>query len=325
MNRTRKSIIPRTLFACLIAALPMTGSGSILESFPLIHTDPSVRELDLDDRLVFTIPVGIDRVTTISFPGPISAIDAALVTVDGKTPGLFQLAHKQGTYFFSVRALAKNAMTNVNVRWNKRTYVIELQESRNPLLSVIFKAEANASFPKPHEVGAVTVTPAILLGLLDKAKAFPVLQPSHPEAFAGVDHRDDSSRPEVTEGHGYEIRLEEVFRFNPQDTLVFRLTLRNKTDHPIRYAPEGFAVRVGERFYTQSISDASGIMPPKSDSPAYFAITGTPDGGRNDLSLKNHFMIVLTDAAIEHAAQSVPINDPTPLPPSSPSKGGFSK
>ena len=30
---------------------------------------------------------------------------------------------------------------------------------------------------------------------------------------------------------------EEVFRFDPQDTLVFRMVLRNKTDKEIRYKP----------------------------------------------------------------------------------------
>ncbi len=94
--------------------------------------------------------------------------------------------------------------------------------------------------------------------------------------------------------NAYEVRMEEVFRFDPQDTLVFRVVLRNKTDKEIRYQPQGFSLRVGERLYSQSISDASGVMPPKSDTPAYFAITGTPSGGRNDVSTKNDFTVLLT-------------------------------
>ena len=53
-------------------------------------------------------------------------------------------------------------------------------------------------------------------------------------------------------------------------------------------------MRVGERLYSQSIGDASGVMPPKSDTPAYFAITGSPSGGRNDVSTKNDFAVLLT-------------------------------
>lgn len=324
--------IPITFLACLAILFPAICPALPIQSFPLIHTDPAVKEIRLNERNVCTIPVAINRVTTVSFPGPISAIDAALVTVDGKTPGLFQLAHKRGSYFFSVRALVKNAMTNVNVRWNNRTYVIRLHESGTPLLSVIFKPPnttntANTTLRIPHN--SESVTPALLLGLLDKAKAYPILKTTHPESLAGTDYLNCSRHPQITQGNGYEVRLEEVFRFDQEDTLVFRVTLHNKTDHPIRYARSGFAVRVGERFYTQSISDASGVMPPKSDTRAYFAITGTPDGGRNDLSLKNHFNVVLADQKIEQAANSVPINDGTPLPKPTlqthHTKGTFSK
>jgi hypothetical protein len=110
----------------------------------------------------------------------------------------------------------------------------------------------------------------------------------------------------------FEIRLEEAFRFDPQDTLVFRVVLRNKTDKEIDYRPQGFSLRVGERLYWQSISDASGVMPPKSDSPAYFASTGTPDGSRNDISVKNDFTVLLARAdasAVGNLPGALPTND----------------
>jgi len=52
------------------------------------------------------------------------AIDGAGVTVDGKTPGLFQLAHTKGSAFLSVRALFPKASANLNIRWNDHTYVL---------------------------------------------------------------------------------------------------------------------------------------------------------------------------------------------------------
>ena len=225
------------------------------------------------------------------------------MTTDGKTAGLFQLAHKPGSYFFSVRSLVTGATTNVNVRWNNKTYVLELQDSTTPQLSVIFKY--------PVETGKSTVakrlvTPGSLVGLLDKAKAYPVLKASHPEAVEQVDYVTYGEKPRVMDYNDFEVRLEEVFRFDPQDTLVFRVVLRNKTGKEIRYQPQGFSLRVGERLYSQSISDASGVMPPKSDAPAYFAITGTPTGGRNDVSTKNEFTVLVStlDAATSKAAQS---------------------
>jgi len=126
MNRHAK-----LFFSCI--ALVFTHAGL------LAGENKPIQELNLDEHTVYTIPVSSSRVTTVSFPGPISAIDAALVTVDGKTAGLFQLAHQPGSYYFSVRSLVKDATTNVNVRWNNKTYVLELQDSKTPLLSLIFK------------------------------------------------------------------------------------------------------------------------------------------------------------------------------------------
>ena len=286
-----------TLLSLAILALAHAGS--------LAGEPKQIQERELDEHSVCTVPVSFTRVTTVSFPGPISAIDAALVTTDGKTAGLFQLAHKPGSYFFSVRSLVKGATTNVNVRWNNKTYVLELQDSTTPQLSVIFKY--------PVETGKSTVakrlvTPGSLVGLLDKAKAYPVLKASHPEAVEQVDYVTYGEKPRVMDYNAFDVRLEEVFRFDQQDTLVFRIVLRNKTDKEIRYQPQGFSLRVGERLYSQSISDASGVMPPKSDTPAYFAITGTPSGGRNDVSTKNEFTVLIStvDPASAKAVQSVP-------------------
>ncbi len=263
-----------------------------------------IQERELDEHSVCAVPVSSTRVTTVSFPGPISAIDAALVTTDGKTAGLFQLAHKPGSYFFSVRSLVKGATTNVNVRWNNKTYVLELQDSSAPQLSVIFKYPAESG---KSTLAKRLVTPGSLVGLLDKAKAYPVLKARHPEAVEQVDYVTYVAKPRVMDYNDFEVRLEEVFRFDPQDTLVFRVVLRNKTDKEIRYQPQGFLLRVGERLYSQSISDASGVMPPKSDTPAYFAITGTPTGGRNDVATKNEFTVIVStvDVTSPKAVQSV--------------------
>lgn len=297
----------KSLLSC-IAAIALAQASSFASD------NKQVQEMELDEHSVYAIPVSFSRVTTISFPGPISAIDAALVTVDGKTSGLFQLAHKQGSYFFSVRSLVKDATTNVNVRWNNKTYVLELQDSKTPLLSLIFKYPTDTA---KSSLARRTVTPSALIGLLNKAKAYPVLKANHPEAVEQVDYVNYGEQPRVMDYNDFEIRLEEAFRFDPQDTLVFRVVLRNKTDKEILYKPQGFSLRVGERLYFQSISDASGVIPPKSDTPAYFAITGTPSGGRNDISTKNEFTVLLArlDAEMTSAVRSVPLDG----------KGGFAK
>ncbi len=250
----------------------------LLLAATVVFAEPpeAIQRVTLDERAVVTVPVATNRVTTISFPGPIAAIDAVGVTADGKTPGQFQLAHTKGSSFVSVRALARKTATNLNIRWNKRTYVFELIESDTPVLA--FNLEDNVATAQAGQP-APLVTPTRLLALLDKAKAFPLLKKQQPEAVAGAEARTFGDQPQVTDFNDYEIRIEEVFRFNAEDTLVFHVTLRNKSGNEIRYLPESFCVRVGNRLYYQSISDAPGVLPVNSASTVYFAITGTPDGG----------------------------------------------
>jgi hypothetical protein len=202
-----------------------------------------------------------------------------------------------------VRAEAKKATTNVNIRWNNKTYVIELVESDEPLLSVTFQNAPDASASAPAE----PVTPSRLLALLDKAKAYPLLKAYHSETVAQVEYRNFEKEPRILDCTNYAVKIDEVFRFNPEDTLIFRVGVTNESDKELRYAPNGFSLRVGERTYPQSISDASGVVPPHAEAPAYFAVTGTPNGGRNDMSIKNDFFVILDAHTIGSALPITPV------------------
>jgi hypothetical protein len=281
---------------------PLTISFLLAVCLAASANDKAIRELPLDEQTVYTIPVSVNRVTTISFPGPISAIDAAQVTTDTKRTAAFQIAHTKGSSFFSVRALGKKTVTNVNVRWNKKTYVLELVESDNPLLSVIFQYQPDSAGVIPP----APVTPSRLLALLDKAKSYPLLLAYHPEAVAQVEYRSYEKEQRIVDCKDCTIQIMEAFRFNPEDTLIFRVVLKNKTDKALRFAPNGFSLRVGERTYPQSISDASGVVPPNGEVPAYFAVTGTPNGGHNEISLKNDFFVILEAKPAEPPAEDKP-------------------
>jgi len=280
---------------------------SIVSLFLLTATvaladSPAIQNVFLDDRTVVSVPVATNRVTTISFPGPVEAIDGAGFTVDGKTPGQFQLAHAKGSAFLSVRALSPKAASNLNIRWSNHTYVFALFESEVPILSLNL-----AMPPTPEEQGvgrAPEVSPLRLLALLDKAKAFPLLKAQQPEAVADVGFTTYDGKPLVSDYNDYEIQVEQAFRFNAEDTLVFRAVVTNRADAPLIYQPDSFTLRAGNRLYPQSISDATGTVPPRGQSTVYFAVTGTPDGGRNNLSLKNQFTVL--------------VNRLSPLPPPPP-------
>src|ERR1700685_833732 len=277
--KSTANILLLTILVLTANVAPAQQSKEILQDF-------------LDENVLTVVPVATNRVTTISFPSAITAIDGAGITVDGKTPGLFQLAHTKGSAFLSVRALFPKASANLNIRWNDRTYVFELLESAVPVLSLNMESP-----PTPEEEGvgsAPEVSPIKLLALLDKAKAFPLLKAQQPESVADVDFTTYDGKPLVSDFNDYEIQIEETFRFNAEDTLVFRLTITNKINAPLIYQPDSFALRAGNRLYPQSISDADGTVPPKGQSIVYFAVTGTPDGGRNELSLRNAFTVLVT-------------------------------
>lgn len=273
-------------------------------------TQQRVQDFLLDDHTVYAVPVSGARVTTISFPSPIAAIDGALVTLDGKTPGLFQIAHTKGTAYLSVRALAKEATTNLNVRWNNRTYAFELHESAEPWYSVVLQS-------KPEKTNRILgpLTPPRLLGLLDKAKAFALLRTHEPDAVAGVEYRDLREQPLVSDCGDYEVRLTEAFRFPDNDTVVFHLVIANRGDAALQHTPERLEVRVGDRVFSPSLTDLVSTIAPHESTIGYVVVSGGPNG-RIDLSLKNDFTFLLSRGgpAVEINTPDSKDIEPAPLP-----------
>ena len=178
--------------------------------------------------------------------------------------------------------------------------MFELVESNKPVLSLILEDRST----QPSVDPAPQLSPTQLLALLDKAKAFPLLKRHHPDVVSDVDFVAYGNKPSISDFNDYEIRLDEAYRFNKEDTLVFRASLKNKSAQQITYRPDSLAVRIGNRVYHQSVSDASGIIPPSAETTVYFAITGTPDGGRNELSLKNNFTVLIERLPFEPSARS---------------------
>jgi hypothetical protein len=242
--------------------------------------------LELDEHNVYRIPVSTTSVTTISFPSEIEGLEGRNISMRGEQ-AMFTLSYTPKSYYFSVAASQPKASTNLNVIWNNKTYVLELVDSPRPVYSVVFTIKTDGDRP-------LRVTPTHLLGLLDKAKAFPLLVANYPQNFKDV---NVSAPKKIVDFGDFAASMDKIYRFDNDDTLVFELTLTNKTNHEVTYQPQGFAVRVGNNVYYQSISDASGKIPPSGSDTAYFAITGTPDGQRNDLSLRNDFTVIVNQSA----------------------------
>ena len=167
-----------------------------------------------------------------------------------------------------MRALFPKASANLNIRWNNQTYVFDLAESDQPVLSLNM-----AAMPTPEEAGvghAPEVSPLKLLALLDKAKAFPLLKAQQPESVANVDFTTYDSQPLVSDFNDYQINIEQAFRFNTEDTLVFRVAITNKIDASLIYQPDSFMLRAGNRLYPQSISAVTPTAPCRPKAKALF-------------------------------------------------------
>lgn len=246
-----------------------------------------IKQFPLDERTVYEIPIGSDVPTTLMFPSAITAIEGANISGNPETPAPVLLAYTPGRYFFSVRAVEPNAKAAINVVWKNRTFVLRFAASPQPYGSVTFYEDEltgrNSNLRR-------RVSPDVLLGLLDRAKSHRLVEMQYPEAVQQIDH---GAPGDVTLYKDFRVTVEEVFRFDPEDTLVFKLRLENSGDSEVIYQPQRLAARVGVQVFHASISDASGIIPPKAATTAFFAITGTPSGGRANLSIKNRFSIIV--------------------------------
>ena len=281
----------------------LTSAALISACFASDETSEEIQKHLLDSDKVHSIPVSKERITTISFPDSIDAIDGAFMSTQANQAGLFQLAHTKGSSFFSLRCLTdrEEAQTNLNVRWEDKTYVLLIKQSVEPKLSVIFQ---RPPVPVKHQVRKNNaVTPASLVGLLDKSKAYHFFKEHHPNTLLATQYVDHRKQPQISKQKGFEIRIQEVFRFEDKDTLVFHLNLINPTDQAIHYRADSFSIQAGDHSYPQSISDASGEMKPKTQTTVYVAITGTPYGGKNHLSPENQFSVRL---ALQELNEALP-------------------
>src|SRR6202011_5490171 len=97
------------------------------------------------------------------------------------------------------------------------------------------------------------VTPEVLLGLLDRAKSYALIAGQYPEAAQQIERATPES---ISYYRDFRATVEEVFRFDPEDTLVFRVRFENTGEAEVIYQPQRLAVRVGTNVYYASIVDA---------------------------------------------------------------------
>jgi hypothetical protein len=252
-----------------------------------VHAGEIVQK-PLDEFVIYNLPIAFKSGnTTVFFPSAIAGLYAKSIAVQEQANADFVISFTPGNYYFTIRALKKDAEDHLTVIFNRKAYVLRLNASEKPFYAVTFFEDK-----EPRGV-ARPVVPERLLSLMDKAKAYPLFQKGYPDALAGVLHTAPNT---VNYYDNFKLWIRDVWRFEQEDTLIFRIDLENASDGTIYYKPQDLAVRLEDRIYTQSIADASGVMPPKSTTPAFFAITGDSRGGRNNLAPDNKWNILVVRA-----------------------------
>jgi hypothetical protein len=277
----------RTILFLLIAGIPALLRGETDLSSKIVH-------LFLNQNEPSVIRVGVQGITTLEFPTKIEALEGYGFSLNPAPDGAdqFQISFNKGTNFISVKALRPGAEGNLTVVLDSKVYALYCKEASDSSFVVIFEDSPNRHSARPTEGLAKTrsASPARVMGFLDKVKGFPALKNSAPEMFSNLDVAEPGSRSAIG---GVDLVLKRVVRDDGLDSVGFEVELINKTDRDFLYDPESFGTRVGDQVFAQSVSDAGGLLPAGKSQTAYFVVTGTANGARNDLAVTNQFDVLL--------------------------------
>ena len=268
----------------LLGVISFVNAGEVPKSVKDLN---QFQEFQLAQGMIYEIYVKFgDGVTTVTFPSAISKIAGVNVATEGTSD--FIIAAKPGANHFNLVARKKGATGTLTVIYNRQTFILYLkQDDKKAYAAVNFAASSGGT--SSYLGKSVSVTPARLLSMIDISKGY--------ELFKKRSELRDTIHAKNHRFFNYgefKIELLEVIRFNREDTLVFKLLMHNESSEEIAYDRFSFSAQVGGKTYYMSAADASGIMPPKSATWAFFSITGTPDGGRNNLAPDNVFLIGVT-------------------------------
>ena len=247
------------------------------------------REFPLHKGSLYYIYVKKDGgCTTVTFPSKIGKIAGKNVSKDTDNAD-FYIQSKDGSNYFNIVALTAKAEGTLTIVYQRQTYILYLINSPD-------KAYAAVNFI-PGQRRAVSsknnISDERLISLINITKIYDIFQQKYPNDPI-ISRSEKVLTNNIYKYKKFNINLKEVIRFNDDETLAFKLLLENPTEEAIKYDRYSFSAMCGGNVYYMSASDATGVMQPKSQSYAFFTITGSPDGFQNLLSPNQKFQIGLT-------------------------------
>ncbi|HJO93158.1 MAG TPA: hypothetical protein QF753_07150 [Victivallales bacterium] len=265
-----------------------------------------IKKYILDSSREFNINIAKEGTgaTTIMFPGGIEGLNGSNITQSKDVPGAFDVKHNKGSYFLSVITYRKAAKGSINIVYNNNIYVLNLKTTSNEdsYSSVTFKSISNVISSKSGGT-----SPKVLQDIIKKARLYHLVKNRYPKYYEKVQL---VRKNELFEYRAYDILLENIFRFHNDDTLVFQILIKNKTKKTLAFDPHLLSVRTGgfPIFYASYVK-GSGKIPPYSESPVWFTITGNSDGGKNMLKPTNQWKVLLTAGKVNQKSSMLNLNE----------------
>jgi hypothetical protein len=245
-----------------------------------------VKRYPLDDRRVYALHVSTAAPTTIIFPGPVTALDGAGVSVRPEdNPGIL-VSHQAGSAFFSVRALQEDASGAINVIYQNRVYALTFTTDREPDRTLTFDEPVQGE----ARIETIQLNPDRLLSLLDRARNFAAIAQHYPALTQSIERITPGT---TTTAGNLTITIEEVLRFEAEDALVFQIRLENHGDQPLNYAPTHLAVQIADTVFPVTLTDATGVVPANQATVIAVVIVGQSGTRQAHLSIKNTFSLLV--------------------------------
>lgn len=228
----------------------------------------SMQRVALQDGVPYQVGIGA-LPTTILMPAPIEQFFAEGVTVNPAIPAPVYLDGQTGQRFFSVKALLPG-VADVNVLCDGRLYSFRFALSDSPTrtLTVLPPEQIVGKKRAPKRITADR-----LFAILQEAKSYFIVQAEHPYLGRGI----EVAAPGTLQRAGtHRTIVDHIFRFDADDTFVFRVIFLNDTFQRLTYRPEDSAIRIGQNVYWASFADLSGEIPPAR--PGYLDWKPARDG-----------------------------------------------
>lgn len=248
--------------------------------------------------------------TTIHFPGEIGTPSGNGFTEDPeKLPGEYVVSWVGGEQFFTVIPLEGAGACNLNIPYKGQIYVLyfypvtkqqEAAASVNlvdrPLTAATAAAVTPVEIKRQEELPAseyVAVTPARLLGFMDKLKVVHATSPGLELESLGqamkldvaVSKAEQDGNPgmsllgvcgivthSVSDAGLYQFILVRSVRDRRMNCLGFICLVRNQSTTPIAFDLESFSARSGSTLLAQVLADAPAIVGPGETREVYFIV-----------------------------------------------------